>query len=179
MDPRLLAAIALVGGAAFSRSPFGAGKWGPKPVALEQLQSRATFPVRVPAHLPEQFSLERAELLWIPSAAPFAHIPSGQAVCLWYRVGSEGKAAVIQTAAVRGSTPRTREYLSWLMGGGYFFSNMPTGCYLDFPSIHGGAPFGLISMNVSDHDRSTLANALTAQSPAGSSRRARKSRTPE
>jgi hypothetical protein len=164
MVPNLiLAAVALSGTVAFSREPFGPSKWGAKPVASEQLQARATFPVLMPGHFREQFKLDRAEIVWVPRGQPYPSITPRQAVALWYRIG-KGKVVVVQTKALSGSRPSAGEYLQYVLGEGYFYTKQPDACRYLFPTTAGSTDYCLVGVNVSDDDLRALSAALRRSS---------------
>ncbi|MGV3721391.1 MAG: hypothetical protein ACO1SX_10830 [Actinomycetota bacterium] len=53
----ILPFVAVLGSSAAETDPFGASRWGAKPVAIERLQKRAAFPVLIPTRLPSRFDL--------------------------------------------------------------------------------------------------------------------------
>lgn len=156
--------VAVLGASAAVPNPFGASRWGAKPVAIERLPERATFPVLLPKGLSSRFKLDRAEIVWVGPTALYPSVAGRQVVSLWYRVGDAGTAVVIQTAAVQGANPR--EYLNWVAGNGYLYAVQPAGSLLRFGTRAGRTDFSLIGMKVTDEDLDELSKALVTSTAA-------------
>lgn len=71
----LLPFVAVLGASAAVPNPFGASRWRAKPVVLEHLPERATFPVLLLQRLSNRFQLDRAEIVWVSPTAPFPNVP--------------------------------------------------------------------------------------------------------
>lgn len=146
------------------RYGFVASLWGAKPVAIERLPKLATFPVLLPQGLSNRFKLDRAEIVWVAPAAIQPNVAGRRVVCLWYRVGDEGTAMVIQTAAVQGADPGI--YLHRVAGRGYFYAMQPNGSLERTGTRVGNTDFMLIGMNATFDDLDELSKALLASTAA-------------
>lgn len=160
----LLPFVAVLGASAAVPNPFGASRWGAKPVAIERLPERVTFPVLLPKCLSNRFQLDRAEIVWVAPTALYPNVGGRQVVSLWCRVGNEGTAVVIQTAAIQGADPG--RYLHRVTGGGYLYAVQPIGSLEWTGTRVGGTDFSLTGMKVTFDDLSELSKALVASTAA-------------
>lgn len=161
------AALTLLLGArvsmARSGEPYwGDSLWGAKEMSFAHLKRRARFQVVVPSDLPGDYRLTKNALVWVRDAPGQERWRPRQAAALFYnRADRTGMTVVVEAAEVGVINAHSNIYP--IMGGGYFFRNMPQGSILRFYRA-GRTDVGVLTNELSEQEFSTVFQRFEAKS---------------